>query len=171
MTFDLAAANAEAKRRIIPALEGEGAHISFEEAVADFPEALMNVKPDNVPYTFWHMLEHMRIAQWDILRYIQDPGHTSPTWPNGYWPDQDAEADRAAVNTTVKQFLADREQLVQLIEEPGCKVLEPVEHMSGNSILREALLVVDHTAYHLGEFVMGRQIMGYWKSGLEDGAG
>ena len=167
MTFDLSEANNEAKRRLIPALEGKGAHLCFEEAIEDFPDKLMNQKPDNVPYTFWHQLEHMRIAQWDILRYIQDPDHQSPVWPDEYWPGQNAEADRSAWQRTVDQFLADRQELIKLIQDPGCNVLSPVKHMSNRSILRQALLVVDHTAYHLGEFVMGRQVLGAWQSALD----
>ena len=166
MAFDLAAANDEAKRRLIPALEGKGAHLTFEDAIEDFPVKLMNTKPNNVPYTFWHQLEHMRIAQWDILRYIQDPEHKSPSWPGGYWPKQGSKTDAAGWQNTIAQFFADRRELIRLIQDPECNVLEPVEHMSDRSILRQALLVVDHNAYHLGEFVMGRQILGAWKSEL-----
>ena len=167
MGFTLHAANQEARERLLPALEGKGAHLSFEDAIAGFPADLRNVKPPHVPYTFWHQLEHIRIGQWDILRYIVDPSHESPPWPHGYWPAPDSEADDAAWEGTISGFQADRDGLISLARDPERTVLEPVAHMDGRSIMRELLLVIDHTAYHLGEFVMERQILGAWKSELD----
>lgn len=159
-------ANAEAKRRLVNGLRCEGAHLSFEDAVAGFPDALMNTAPDNVPYSFWHQLEHIRICQWDILRYITDPDHLSPEWPGGYWPAWSDTADRAAWDATIVQYQADVEEFVRLIEHEETDVLAPVAHNGGRSILGSTLIVIDHTAYHLGEFVMGRQMLGAWKSAL-----
>lgn len=166
MAIEQDAANEEARARLVPALRGEGAHLSLDDAVRDFPRSLMNEKPEHVPYTFWHQLEHIRIAQWDLLRYASDPGHVSPEWPRGYWPAPDAVTDGAGWKATVRAIRADRDELIGLIEDPECKVLEPVAHMDGRSIMRAALLVIDHTAYHLGEFVMARQMAGAWKSEL-----
>ena len=159
-------ANQEARTRLVYSLRGKGAHLSFEEAVHDFPARLINEKPPHVPYSFWHQLEHIRISQWDMIRYIQDPAYQSPPWPSGYWPDQSAAADRASWQQTIDRYLADTEELVSLIEDPNTDLLAPVAHMENRSILRAALVVVDHTSYHLGEFVMGRQILGAWKSAL-----
>ena len=167
MESTLHAANEEARARLLSALEGKGAHLSFERATSDFPADLRNVKPPHVPYTFWHQLEHVRIGQWDILRYIVDPSHESPPWPQGYWPAFDSEADDAAWEGTIRRFQADRESLISLARDPECRLFEPVAHMDGHSIMRELLLVIDHTAYHLGEFVMARQISGAWKSELD----
>lgn len=164
--FDLDGANAEARVRLVSALRGKGAHLSFDEAIHDFPAKLMNEKPNNVPYSFWHQLEHIRITQWDILKYIEDPNHQSPDWPAGYWPAQGATADSAAWDKTIAHYHADLKELVALVEDPKAELLKPVPHMSNRSIMRSAMLVVDHTAYHLGEFVMARQILGYWKSML-----
>lgn len=164
--FDLEAANREAKIRLVSGLRGEGAHLSFEDAVADFPEELMNTMPNNVPYTFWHQIEHMRIAQWDLLKYITDPGHKSPSWPQEYWPQKHAQADREAWDGSIALFQSDRDELVRYIKDPSRNVLEPLAHTGGKSILRSALLVIDHNAYHIGEFVMGRQMLGAWKSAL-----
>lgn len=166
MAFNLEAANNEAKARLGPALRGSGAHLGLEEAVRDFPSELMNGKPAHVPYTFWHQLEHIRIAQWDLLRYASDPDHASPEWPREYWPAPDEVTDEAGWKATVDAIRADRDGFIGLIEDPACNVLEPVDHMDGRSIMRAALLVIDHTAYHLGEFVMARQMMGAWKSEL-----
>jgi len=164
--FDLAAANGEAKQRLVTSLRGKGAHLSYEDAVRDFPARLINTRPDHVPYTFWHQLEHIRIAQLDMLRYIADPQYVSPPWPAGYWPDTHATADESAWKKTIAAYYADLEELITLIEDPSCNVLAPVSHMEDRSIMRSALVLVDHTAYHVGEFVMARQILGEWKSEL-----
>ena len=165
-TFDLESANTEARVRLVAALRGKGAHLSFDEAVRDFPAKLMNEKPNNVPYSFWHQLEHIRITQWDLLKYIADPKHESSDWPAGYWPGQDATADAKAWEETIARYHADLEELVALVQNPKLQLLEPVPHMENRSIMRSTMMVVDHTAYHLGEFVMARQILGHWKSML-----
>ena len=156
----------EVKQRIVQGLRGKGAHLAFADAVDAFPDSLMNTAPEHVPYTFWHQLEHIRICQWDILRYVVDPGHVSPDWPGGYWPGTSASADRAAWDRTITEYLSDLEEFVRLIEDEATDVLAPVPHNDGRSILGSALIVVDHTAYHLGEFVMGRQMLGAWTSAL-----
>ncbi len=160
------AMNAEARVRLAAALEGKGAHLTFEEAVRDFPESLMNTKPPHVPYTFWHQLEHMRITQWDMLRYIADPAHVSPEWPREYWPERDATTERAGWDETIRRYLADRGELIALVSDPAADLLAPVRHMEDRSILRSVFIAVDHASYHLGEFIMGRQILGAWKSQL-----
>ncbi len=159
-------ANREAKTRLVSGLLGEGAHLTFDSAVQDFPEPLYNEKPGNVPYTFWHQLEHIRLAQRDIIDYIRDPDYTAPAWPDGYWPGQGEQTDGSGWDETMGQYKSDREEFIQMIKEPGCNVLAPVERNRGRSILGSALIIIDHTAYHLGEFVMGRQILGAWKSEL-----
>jgi hypothetical protein len=166
MERDLQAVESEAKERLVRSLRGRGAHLSFDEAVQDFPEHLVNTKPPNVPYTFWHQIEHIRICQWDILRYVVDPGHVSPSWPQGYWPEQDAAADSSAWERSIEAFNTDLESLINLIQNSDTRVLAPVEHNAGRSIMGSALIVIDHNAYHLGEFVVGRQILGAWKSAL-----
>ena len=110
-----AAANNEAKKRLIASLRGKGAHLGFSDAIQDCPENLINEKPPNVPYTFWHQLEHIRICQWDILRYVVDPDHVSPSWPGGYWPDPTATADVIAWDKTIADYGTDLEELVLLI--------------------------------------------------------
>jgi hypothetical protein len=168
-TASVEATNREARIRLVASLEGKGAHLSYEEAVHGFPERLMNEKPPHVPYSFWHQLEHIRITQWDMLRYIKDPGHESPPWPEGYWPDQQALTDASGWKRSIDGYLADRQELVELLNDPHADLLAPVPHMENRSILRSVLIVVDHTSYHLGEFIMGRQILGAWKSALQRG--
>ena len=166
MAETIAAANAEARQHLIAALEGRGAHLSFDDAIRDFPVELMNTSPAHVPYTFWHQLEHIRIAQWDLLKYITDPKHRSPNWPKEYWPERSAQADQATWDRTVAQYRADRDALTALLAEERRDLFAPVAHMENRSIMRSVLLVIDHTAYHLGEFVMARQILGAWESEL-----
>lgn len=163
---DINQINIDAKERLVKGLRGKGAHMTIDQAVEGFPTSLYNVKPDHVPYTFWHQLEHIRITQWDILKYVVDPGHVSPSWPEGYWPDQSAEADEKAWNQTIEQYKSDLEELIALVESGDVNVLEPVPHNNGRSIMFSMLIVIDHASYHLGEFVMGRQILGAWKSAL-----
>ncbi len=158
--------NEEARVRLIDGLENKGAHLSFEDAVRDFPENLMNEKPSHVPYTFWHQLEHIRRTQEDMLRYIRDPSYVAPVWPKDYWPDQSARTDRKGWDTTIRKYLADRKTFVELVADPTTNLLAPVKRLNNRSVLRCALIVIDHTAYHLGELVMGRQILGAWKSEL-----
>jgi hypothetical protein len=159
-------ANREAKTRLVPSLLGKGAHLSFDDAVRDFPENLINAKPEHVPYSFWHQIEHIRIAQRDILEYIIGEDYTPSSWPDEYWPAQDATTDLAGFKESVRQVQEDRQRLIDLIQDPDCDVLAPVDHMEGRSVFREALLVIDHTAYHVGEFLVGRQVMGAWESAL-----
>ena len=158
--------NEEARVRLTAGLQTKGAHLSFEDAVEGFPVELMNEKPSNVPYSFWHQLEHIRITQRDMIDYIKDPGYRSPDWPRGYWPSPDATADPAAWQKTIDGYLADREEFVTLINDKSVNLLAPVEHLRGQSVMRCALIIIDHNGYHLGEFVMGRQILGAWKSML-----
>ena len=164
MEDDLDQVNTQAKERLVLGLEGKGAHLSFEDAVDAFPLSLFNRKPDHVPYTFWHQIEHIRIAQWDILKYIIDPEHVSPPWPDGYWPARSDEADEETWNNSIRKYRSDLDEFLELIQRDDVNVLEPVSHNAGRSIMGSALIVIDHTSYHLGEFVMGRQILGAWTS-------
>lgn len=164
MGTDMASANIEAKQRLVSALRGKGSHLQMTEAVAGFPAPLMNTAPENVTYTFWHQLEHIRFCQFDILRYVLDPEYVSPEWPGGYWRGASETANQAAWDETIALYHSDMEEFVQLIEREDTNVLEPVVHNAGRSIMGSALTAIRHTSYHLGEFVMGRQILGAWKS-------
>jgi len=143
-------------------LEGGNAHMTFDEVVANFPREHMNTKPPNVPYTPWHLLEHIRLAQWDILEFIRNPHYVSPTWPEGFWPAEDAQADEAAWQKTVASLRADLQSLLEFVADPTVNLYAPIPHGDGQSILREILVVSDHNAYHIGEFATLRQVMGTW---------
>lgn len=158
--------NEEARVRLIDGLKTRGAHVTYEAAIAGFPDELINQEPPHVPYTFWHQLEHIRRTQADMINYIKDPDYVSPEWPREYWPPRDATTDRAGWDRTIREYLVDRNEFVELVNDPSTNLLAPVEHMSNRSILRAALVIIDHTSYHLGEFILGRQMLGAWESEL-----
>lgn len=151
------------RRQLIGGLNGVEAHMSFEEAVAEFPAEAMNRRPPNVPYTPWHILEHLRITQWDILAYIRDSAHhLSPDWPEGYWPDPMAETTAEGWAATVDGFLADRKAIEEILRDGSSDLFAPLPQTPGHTIAREARLLANHNAYHIGEFGILRQVMGIW---------
>jgi hypothetical protein len=142
-------------------LRGGGAHLDFETAVAAFPPNLRGAKAPGVPYTAWGLLEHMRIAQRDILEFSRNPKHVSPEWPKGYWPHSDAPA-AGEWEKSIKTFQADLKAMQQLVASAP-DVFARIPHGDGQTLLREALLIADHNSYHLGEFVLLRRLLGAWK--------
>jgi hypothetical protein len=137
--------------------------MTFDDAVADFPDRAMNLRPPNVGYTPWHLLEHLRITQWDILEYVRDPvGHVSPEWPLGYWPAAEATATRERFQATITAFRADQGALRALAADPEKDLLAVLPGTPGHSVLREIRVIADHNAYHIGEFAILRQVMGTW---------
>ncbi len=144
-------------------LTKEQAHVGFERAVADFPEHLRGVKIPNAPYTPWQLLEHLRIAQWDILEFCRNPRHVSPQWPQGYWPPTEAPPDDAAWERSVQAFRADLGGMIALVKSPRTDLLARIPRGDGQTVLREALLVADHNAYHIGQFILLRRLAGSWE--------
>jgi DinB superfamily len=144
-------------------LEGGGAHAKFEDVIRDFPTALRGKKVPDVPYTAWMLLEHMRIAQWDILAFSRKPKHVSPEWPNGYWPKGDTPPGAAAWTASIKSFQKDLRAMEALVKNPKTDLYKRLPWGDGQTVLREALLVADHNAYHLGQLVMLRRALGAWK--------
>jgi hypothetical protein len=153
----------ELRKQLRNLLIARQAHLTFEDAVADFPLAHVNSRPPNVPYTFWHLVEHLRLAQWDILDYIRNPNYTAPDWPADYWPARDATADPVAWQASIDAFLADRQTLADLVADPATDLYAQIPHGApGHNILREILIVADHNAYHVGELAIQRQNMNLW---------
>ena len=151
------------RRHLVDLLKGGNAHVKFDEVVKDFPERLRGKKPEGQPHTAWRLLEHMRIAQWDILEFSRNSQHVSPEWPEGYWPKGDAPPSPAAWEKSVKQFRADRKAMEDLVGDSATDLYARIPWGDGQTILREALLVADHNAYHLGELLMIRRLLGAWK--------
>jgi hypothetical protein len=143
-------------------LGGGGAHADFEATVAGLPAELRGRKPPGAPHSPWQLLEHLRLAQWDILEFSRDAGHVSPPWPEGYWPASEAPPDDGAWDESVAAFRADLEALKALVADPASDLHARLPHGDGQTLLREALLVADHNAYHLGQLVLVRRLLGAW---------
>jgi hypothetical protein len=143
-------------------LAGKGAHINFQDAIEGFPREFRGKRIPSVPFTAWQILEHMRIAQWDILEFSRNPGHVSPKWPEGYWPKTDAPPDDEAWEQSVRQFNDDLSAMQRLISEPTADLLARIPKGEGQTLLREALLLADHNSYHLGQFVFLRKMLDGW---------
>jgi hypothetical protein len=143
-------------------LQGGHAHLDFEAAIADLPVELRGARPEKLPHTPWRLLEHMRLAQWDILRFSVDPAHVSPEFPSGYWPKGDAPPDASAWDRSVDAFRADLNAMIELVRDKKTDLFTPIAHGQGQTVLREALLVADHNSYHLGQLVTVRRLLGAW---------
>ena len=138
------------RAHLLSQLSEGNAHISFDDFVKDFSAKLCGKKIEGLPYTAWQVLEHMRIAQWDILEFCRDAKHVSPKWPKGYWPGQDDLGDEKLWKETAKKARDDLKQMEALIKDPATDLFAEIPHGDGQTVLREALLVADHNAYHLG---------------------
>src|SRR4029077_17688463 len=134
--------------------------LDFEKAFAGLPPQLRGKRPAEIPHTPWRLLEHLRIAQWDILRFSRDPRHVSPPFPDGYWPEGDGPPDAGAWERSVAAFRADLRAVQELVADPATDLFAPLPHGQGQTVLREALLVADHNAYHLGQLVVVRRVLG-----------
>lgn len=150
------------RHELLKLLDGRNAHMTLADATADFPPEHINSKPPHVPYTFWHLVEHIRLAQADILEFIVNPDYQAPAWPDDYWPAPDARTDEAGWRQSLAAYKADVDQLAALVKDPAVDPLAELPHAPGYTIYRELLLVADHTAYHTGELAILRQVMGLW---------
>lgn len=138
------------RKHVLYLLRGGGAHLSFDELVGSFPADLCNRQIDGLPYTPWQVLEHMRLAQWDILEFSRDADHVSPEFPKGYWPTPNELGSTSLWQQSVDEFRKDLQQMEALVEDPSIDLHAKIPHGDGQTILREALLTADHNAYHLG---------------------
>ncbi|MGO9677408.1 MAG: DinB family protein [Candidatus Sulfotelmatobacter sp.] len=151
------------REHLLCLLNGGGAHARFDDVVKNWPENLRGTKPIGLPHTPWMLVEHLRLAQWDILEFSRNSKHTSPEWPKGYWPKTEAPPSPAAWNKTVQQFRKDLKSMQDLVANPKTGLYARIPWGDGQTILREALLVADHNAYHLGQLVDLRRLLGAWK--------
>ena len=154
---------AAVRKQLIDLLTGSNAHQSFEDAVKNLPAELRGVTPDKLPYSIWQLVDHIRIVQWDILEFSRDSTHKSPPWPKGYWPIETAPADEKAWQQALDQIQQDRDAFVTLLNDPQQDLYEPFAHGNGQNLLREAMLIADHTAYHVGEIIIIRRLLNAWK--------
>ncbi len=150
---------------VLKLVKGRQGHIDFKTTLANLPQEFQGKKPERAPHTPWQLLEHMRIAQWDILEFSRDSEHKSPKFPEGYWPDSEAPSDEGAWQESVASFGADLQAMADLVADPSTDLYARIPHGSGQTILRESLLVADHNAYHLGQLVLLRRLLNIWTEG------
>ena len=153
------------RRELLALLEGGSAHMSFDEAIADFPVEHINSKPPKTPYSYWHFVEHIRIVQWDILEFIRNPRHVSPRYPEGYRPRPEETTTEKGWWQSIAGVRSDLEALKGIVTDPATDFFAPIPHAWDYTILREINLAADHNAYHIGELAIMRQIMDIWPTG------
>jgi hypothetical protein len=151
------------RRHLLELLGGGGAHAKFEEVVKGLPAKLRGAKPANFPHTPWMLLEHLRLAQRDILEFSRNRAHASPKWPEGYWPETEAPPSAAAWTKSIQDFRKDLKEMEQLVSNPKTDLYAPLPWGDGQTVLREAMLVADHNAYHLGQLVTVSRLLGSWE--------
>jgi DinB superfamily len=152
------------RQHLLDLLRGRNAHADFDASVVDFPSRLRGVKPPGAPHTAWQLLEHMRMAQWDILEFSRNAKHKSPPWPEGYWPKTEAPPKAASWNNSLRSFRADLKAMAKLVADKKTDLFAKIPHGTGQTILREAMLIADHNSYHLGQMVLLRRLLGTWKA-------
>jgi len=152
------------REHIIELLNGRSAHASFDDAVKDMPEKLRGAKPEGLPHSAWMLLEHLRIAQRDILEFSRNPKYKAPKWPDDYWPKTEAPPSAAAWNKSVGQFRKDLKAMRELVANPKTDLYASIPWGDGQTVLREALLVADHNSHHLGQLIDVRRLLGAWKN-------
>ena len=150
------------REQLVGLLRGGNAHMPFAEAVVDFPEAHVNTRPPNVDYTFWHLVEHLRLTQADILSYVTRADYKEPEWPREYWPAPDARATKDDWDDSVAAFERDLEALVAIVADERTDLFATVPSNDEHTVLREVLIVADHNAYHVGELGILRQVADAW---------
>jgi hypothetical protein len=156
------AQNRSLRQHLLDLLQGGGAHAKFDEVIAGIPAKLRGRKPAGLPHTLWMLLEHLRIAQWDILEFSRNPKYVSPKWPEEYWPTTEAPPSPAAWTASIKKFRQDLKAMQDLVRNPDTDLFARISWGDGQTILREALLVADHNGYHLAQMLDARRLLGVW---------
>ena len=150
------------RQQLAKTLDWNEAHADLSAAVADFPVKLRGQVPGGLPYSAWQLLEHIRLALWDILEFTRDAKYKSPKWPEGYWRKSAAPPSAKAWDQSVKSILKAQEEFRQLVRDPSHDLFKPLPHGDGQTLLREVLLAADHGAYHLGQLILVRRALGAW---------
>lgn len=150
------------RQHLVDQLKGGNAHVDFDSAFKDFPAELRGKTPKGAEHSPWEILEHLRIAQWDILEFSRDAKHKSPEFPGGYWPESPAPPNEAAWKKSIQSFRKDLEAMCELVSADSTDLFAKIPHGDGQTVLREALLTADHNAYHLGQAVLLRRLLGAW---------
>jgi hypothetical protein len=152
--------DAVVRAHLVKLLQGGDAHLDAESTFKGIPFKSWGRRPEGAPHTLWQLLEHLRIATWDILEFSRSKRHVSPPWPESYWPDEDGPANAAAVKKSLSAFRADLKAMQALVKNPATDLAAKIAWGDGQTILREALVLADHNAYHLGQCVLVRRLLG-----------
>lgn len=147
---------------ILEQLTGRNAHVDFDRSIQSLNIKEIGIRPEKLPHSIWELVEHIRIAQHDIVAFSRNPEYQSPSWPDEYWPSSQEPAGRKEWEQTVDAVHKDHQVMVELIKDPGNDLLKPLEHGDGQTLFREAMLIVDHNAYHIGQIVQVRKYLGNW---------
>jgi hypothetical protein len=151
------------RKELTEYLENERTHIAFSDAMRDMPEKLINKKPKGVPYTFWGLLEHVRITQHDMVEFIQTEEYEKLAWPKDYWPSPKTKATKAMWKKSLTSIENDMDTLKQIVQDPKVYLFAPIPWGDGQTVFREVIQVIDHASYHLGQLVLMRRFEGSWK--------
>jgi hypothetical protein len=151
------------REHLVNLLRGRGAHLDFDKAIEGLPADRRGARAQDLPHTPWQLLEHLRIAQWDILDFSRNPDYVTPKWPDDYWPETATPPDDEAWDRSVEEFRRDLKAMQDLVADPKTDLFAKIPWGEGQTILREALLVADHNAYHVGQMVTLRQALGAWQ--------
>jgi hypothetical protein len=150
------------RQHVLNLLTDGGAHLKFDDAVKNMPASLQGTRPKGAEHSAWELLEHLRIAQWDIVEFTRNPKHKSPDFPKGYWPNSQSPPSDKAWEKSAAAFRADLKAMADLVANESTDLFAKIPHGEGQTVLREALLMADHNAYHLGELVLLRRMLGAW---------
>ena len=150
------------RKQLIENLHGRNAHVDFDGAIANLPDELWGKVPDGLPYSVWQLVEHIRLAQWDIVEFSENPSHKSPPWPEGYWPNEKAPKNSDAPQKSIDQFHTDLNRMISMVSDFDNSLYKPFPHGNGQNLLREAMLVANHNSYHVGEIVVVRRLLNSW---------
>jgi hypothetical protein len=150
------------KQELTNYLDKPNTHRSLKDAAKDFPVEYINSRPDGISYSFWEMLEHIRISQFDMLDFMRNPGYKEMKWPDEYWPEKGSVADKKMWDESLKKFENDLKAIKEIVNEPSTDLYAVIAHGSGQTIFREILQIIDHNSYHTGEFILMRKAMEIW---------
>jgi hypothetical protein len=153
----------ELRKQLLDYIDRPHTHGSLADALKGLPEKHFNEKPGGLPYSFWGMLEHIRISQWDMVDFMQNPDYKEMEWPKEYWPDSAQKATRKMWDESIAMFEKDTETLKKIISDPDVDFLAKIPHGSGQTIFREVMQIIDHNSYHIGQLVVMRRMIGEWK--------
>jgi hypothetical protein len=155
-------ADASLRERLVELLNGGEAHVKLRDAIADFPAEKRGIVPNGLQHTAWQLLDHIRIALWDMVEFSRDAKHVSPDFPSGYWPETPAPPDDGAWDKSIRAIEKDMQAMIKLISDPRADLHAPFPWGDGQTLLREALLIADHNAYHIAQIVDVRRTLGIW---------